>query len=534
MSDALFEVSNLNQRIIGLNMFDKKQLTIDQLEDILHASVHGHANSSSTAEGFDPENPTLDKLILTYEEYATSSLPLLTAFKKYPRLYAEDPELRRKWGGLYVLCYLLKEAMHVYVEDVWRYEYKFVPPSNMSFYSLHDIDADADPHKHGIPAKEAITTVLERKLLLGTIQDTATHQYYALYPLLSMSPEALWEHLRSQTSLLAFVKQHCQSVLDNIASDTITWYPVHEAYQDFDFKAWQFAIDSELRCPHCGTRVSVRNISLDNGKLNITVGTLPHVITRQSSQLPICQGNDFTQHIRAPITVLSGDMAFVDWFRHSEYTKNLKPEAEYDTSQWYSINYLLGRFQQMQNYASKNVMFGGVGNEYVAVYQFDGGLVVAGHSSLDSDDEFDYEDDIDALFGLSDESTPTPDIVEITEAEPSGLTRLGNICTDLWGYTVVDTQTISQLTQQPCSFDQEGRLTLLTEDRECTYDTISSNEGYAGGTTLGRATLEPGKYEHYYLHTYGTEEALSYLPKHVADLIRPYQFEVIHGVLLKA
>jgi hypothetical protein len=262
--------------------------------------------------------------------------------------------------------------------------------------------------------------------------------------------------------------------------------------------------------------------------LHVIAGTSDYALEMQEPSLLICKGRNYLDHYKATVQFSSGNLVFADWIRYDKFTKAVKREDQYNTSKWHSINYKLGRFQEMQHKASLNIVFGGIGNEAVNLYKFDGGIVIAGKSNLDLDywePEKDVSDEeYEILFAEAK--------IEANKVwETTKLTPIGSICTDLWGYIVVDIETIGLLTNQ--TLKRNRSKIVDSEKRALDLEVSASKSVMAGGSTVGYRSLPPGEYTHYYLRHFSVEKALTLLPEHIAQLIEPYQFRTIHAVLLK-
>ena len=492
MNDKVF---TLKVKDVELEAFQsaKGPVSLLEVEALLQSSVHG----SALPDWFVKEST---------EREAEG-----IGFLPFPLVKWADPGNESVFpvsDAVYALKYLVADAIYVLFQGKYLDEgVKSMPTPAVRVQSMHalqaegraPLDAVLDPHDHVISFNKLLALLLDDGLYCGGVHCEADGKYYALHPLLSLSPDQLWAHLRRQESLLALVQEYATYVLSNITADHVQWYEVHESYVVKGKLPWaNRTISKDLPCPCCGMKMRVlsRTLTADH-ILDLVVGSNPYMLSHADPDLLICQGENWAAGCVSQINVPSGQLLFSDWIRHPRFAQSLKRENEYDTLRWHSINYPWGRLQESQFLASRDVAFGGIGNTTAEVYRFKEGIVLANIAC---------EEDL-------------PRVVKAEEGD--SLRLVGTILTGLWAYTVVDKATVDSVIGSDVL--QSQHLTILPVDAT----------DYAEGSTVGQTHVEPGVYTHYYLKWLSVEEALAILPAHVQKLLAAYNFDTIYGVLLK-
>lgn len=546
MSDNVVFKIELNELGVIARTRFSSDITRTQLDDLLHASIHNTKEPEWFASWITAENAakalrdrkavSFAEVTLQHEQIGTNRTAPAVKAPRHVMLHGFDEvNEASKYSAVSALQYLLQGLF--FIKASRSYHYPEIPPCslprNISIRStLQEVvreeyssrpEGTLDPHDHRMHHTEVLAKILNDELLYKGIWNQTGDRQYALHPLFSMSPEELWTHLRAQTSLVQFVQDYVLFIVQNLTSSNTTWYPVHPEMQISDKETVHFSMGSELACKRCGMSLAVYGKVLDdNGQFEIKVGTTEYALRNAHPKLTICNEDALTNNLGAKIEVPSGEIIFADWIRAKAFTKSVERENQYDTSRWHSINYLLGRIQQIHHYAGKNVAFGSVGNETVTIYQSDEGLVIAGLSDINpemvelyfEDEDGDLDDEaIDKAYQKA-----MDHYQQVTES--TGLENIGGVCTDLWGYTIVD---------KAIADDLVG-IDLFTS-KEITLN--ANHQNHAGGSTPSLVSIPAGTYTHLYLHHLSTEEAMAHLPESLQEKLRPHQFRVIHGALLK-
>lgn len=321
--------------------------------------------------------------------------------------------------------------------------------------------------------------------IFGMVPQDENGVVYAINPIFELSKKEFIALISSdEFNLNEYVEHVATTILTRLTTPGCDIPVAHEDYQHTivcKLGGLQYA-SNYVECTSCG-RISfkVKEWILKDG-----------MIVAHPEFYEQCAAKSYKPAPASPsarafsVDVPTGDMFFGDWLRDDSGfgVSSLEKHS-------FNINFPHERLLASSHYAELNVVYGSIGNEACHLYANQEGTVlyILGHIG-------------------------NPD-----KLNELGIKKVGSICTDLWGYTLMDRAHLEPISSPA----YRGVMASITEPDE--------NHDWE---RPGMVRIQTGKYWHYYFNAYEEDihQSAAELPESICNDVLQLAPNALHAVLV--
>lgn len=141
--------------------------------------------------------------------------------------------------------------------------------------------------------------------------------------------------------------------------------------------------------------------------------------------------------VEVTVNFPTGELVYADWFKIPQFTNIVEYNGKDKYNDDKSLNYVKGRIFTTKHYAEKhNFICISVGNSSPEIYQYNNQIIVGEVPYYEESDD-DEEDEKNYI-----------EYMDKKEGKIGGYEKVGKVCTDFWGVSIIDKQVLIDIIAQ--------------------------------------------------------------------------------------